>query len=91
MDLANAVLRDAQSKAASLAAAVHRRLGAATAISEGRIKNLGSSIGVVSESPFASDRDTRYQAAGEDLLRIPPLKLQAAIDVIFEMKGKPSK
>ena len=91
LDLASAAINDAQRKATVLVGVAGKRLGAATAISEGRIKNLGSSVGLVTEAQYNSDRDTRHLAQGEDLLAIAPLKLQAAIDVIFEMKPKPGK
>lgn len=93
LDLAGAALGDARRRAGSLAERADKRIGAATAISEGRIKNLGTSFGLVSEAAYAADQDTRYGAAGarDDLLEIPPLKLQAAIDVIFELKPKTMK
>lgn len=88
LDLASAAITDAQRKATALVSVVGKRLGAATAISEGRIKNLGTSVGLVTEAQYSSNRDTRHLAVGDDLLVIAPLKLQAAIDVIFEMKAK---
>ncbi|MES2047495.1 MAG: SIMPL domain-containing protein [Pseudomonadota bacterium] len=91
LDLASAAIIDAQRKATALVSVVGKRLAAATAISEGRIKNLGSSVGLVTEGQYSSDRDARHLAQGEDLLAIAPLKLQAAIDVIFEMKPKSGK
>lgn len=91
LDLAGEAIKDAQRKASSLANVAGKRLGAVTVISESRIKSLGSSFGVVSENTYSQDGDTRFQTAREDLLRVPPLKLQATIDVMFALKLKSIK
>ncbi|MDY7537812.1 SIMPL domain-containing protein [Undibacterium sp. 5I1] len=91
LDLAGEAIKDAQRKASSLVNIAGKRLGAVMAISESRIKSLGSSFGVVSENTYSQDGDTRLQTVGEDLLRVPPIKLQATIDVMFELKPKSIK
>jgi uncharacterized protein YggE len=84
--LASAAIDDAKRKATRLAAAAENRLVRVTAISEGRIKNLTTSIGLVNEASSGFERDGRYQVRGEEFFLIPDLKLQAAIDMIFAIK-----
>lgn len=88
LDLAGAAIDDAKRKATRLAAVADNRIVRVTAISEGRIKNLTASIGLVNEASSNVERDARHQVRGEEFLLIPDLKLQAAIDMIFAIRKK---
>lgn len=88
LDLAGAAIDDAKRKATKLAAVADNRIVRVTAISEGRIKNLTASIGLVTETPSSFERDVRNQVRGEEFFLIPDLKLQAAVDMIFAIRKK---
>ncbi|GGC64767.1 SIMPL domain-containing protein [Undibacterium terreum] len=86
LDLSIEAAKDAQRKATGMVSAYGKHLGAVTAMSEGKLKSLSSAIGLVSESSSSHAEIERRQAVGIDLFVIPPLKLQASIDVIFKIK-----
>lgn len=86
LDLSIAAAKDAQRKATGLLTAYGKRLGAVMAITEGKLKNLSTAIGLVSEKSTSYSEVERRKAIGEDLFVIPPLKLQSSVDVIFRIK-----
>ncbi|BBB64217.1 hypothetical protein UNDKW_5944 (plasmid) [Undibacterium sp. KW1] len=86
LDLSIEAAKDAQRKASGLLSAYGKRLGAVTAITEGKLKNLSTAIGLVSEKSTSYSEVERRKAIGEDLFSIPPLKLRSAVDVIFRIK-----
>jgi len=86
LDLSIEAVKDAQRKASGLVGSFGKRLGAVTAMSEGKLKNLSTAIGLVNEQSNFLPEVERRQAIGEDLFVIPPLKLQSAVDVIFRIK-----
>lgn len=86
LDLSIAAAKDAQRKATGLLTAYGKRLGTVTAITEGKLKNLSTAIGLVSEKSTSYSEVERRKAIGEDLFVIPPLKLQSLVDVIFRIK-----
>ncbi|MBC3861505.1 SIMPL domain-containing protein [Undibacterium jejuense] len=86
LDLSIEAVKDAQRKASGLVGSFGKHLGAVTAMSEGKLKNLSTAIGLVNEQSTFLPEVERRQAIGEDLFVIPPLKLQSSVDVIFRIK-----
>lgn len=86
LDLSIEAAKDAQRKASGLVSSFGKHLGAVTAMSEGKLKNLSAAIGLVSENSTFHTEVERRQAVGENLFVVPPLKLQSSVDVIFRIK-----
>ncbi len=86
LDLSIEAAKDAQRKAIGMVSAYGKHLGPVMAMSESKLKSLTAAIGLVSESSSSRTEIDRRQAVGIDLFVIPPLKLQASIDVIFKIK-----
>ena len=82
-------LKDAQRRAKVIASGVGRKLGAATGVSTGQIKNLGTSMGLVPSDfrTYSGARDGgRPSSDVEALLTISALKMNLNVDVVYRLK-----
>jgi uncharacterized protein len=82
-------LRDAQRRAKVIAAGVGRKLGPATGVSTGQIKNLGTAMGLVPSDfrTYTGARDGgRPSSDVEALLTISALKMNLNVDVVYRLK-----
>ncbi len=85
LELIARAVKDAQHKAEAMALGLGKRLGAATAVSSGQLRNLGSAVGLASTDPY-HDSEGRKPQDTADLLMIVALKLEQSVDVIFRIK-----
>jgi uncharacterized protein YggE len=82
-------LRDAQRRARVIATGVGRKLGQATGVSTGQLKNLGTSMGLVPSDfrTYSGARDGgRPSSDVEALLTISALKMNLNVDVVYRLK-----
>ncbi|MBJ7312273.1 SIMPL domain-containing protein [Rugamonas sp. CCM 8940] len=87
MELATQALKDAQRRADTMARAVGKRAGAATAISSDQLKNLTSSVGLQTVNDYTNtNKQKGKQPEGGDLLMVSSLRLSQSLDVIFRIK-----
>ena len=78
-------IADARRKAEAMAAGLGRKLGPASAVSSGSLKNLGSAMGLVT-ADFFGRAGSREQLNRKDFLTIDILKMAQPVDVIFRIK-----
>jgi uncharacterized protein YggE len=86
IELMGAAIKDAQRKAQAMALGVGGKLGPATAVSAGQLKNLSTSMGLVA-ADFNYTRATgKREVDSKDFLTIDIQKLAQPVDVIFRLK-----
>ncbi|MES2128720.1 MAG: SIMPL domain-containing protein [Pseudomonadota bacterium] len=86
IELMGAAIKDAQRKAEAMALGVGRKLGAATAVTAGQLKNLSTSMGLVA-ADFNYTRATgKRELDSKDFLTIDIQKMAQLVDVIFRLK-----
>jgi uncharacterized protein YggE len=86
MALAGDAIRIARRKAEAIAAGLGRKLGAASAVSTGDLKNLTRAMGL---APSESNQRSSTQKIGTeraDLLTVMSLKFAQPVDVIYRLK-----
>ncbi|NHZ35679.1 SIMPL domain-containing protein [Massilia rubra] len=87
MELAGDALRIARRKAEGIAAGLGRKLGAASAVSTGDLKNLTRAMGLApSEAGARSSPDQKIGTERADLLTVMSLKFAQPVDVIYRLK-----
>jgi uncharacterized protein YggE len=88
-ELTAAAVRDAQRRAEAMAAGVGKKVGAATAISSGQLRNLTNAVGLMpGDLYFRRDqqRSVPAQPADKDFLATEVLRWSQTVDVIFRIK-----
>jgi uncharacterized protein len=85
MELIGEAIRDARRKAEAMAAGLGRKLGPASAVTSGGLKNLGNSMGLVT-ADFLRRPEARGPVERRDFLAVSALKLQQPVDVIFRIR-----
>ena len=86
IELMGAAIKDAQRKAEAMALGVGRKLGPATAVTAGQLKNLSTSMGLVA-ADFNYTRSTgKREVDSKDFLTIDIQKMAQPVDVIFRLK-----
>jgi uncharacterized protein YggE len=78
-------IKDARRKAEAMAAGLGRKLGAATAVSSGALKNLGNAMGLV-QAQFYGRQSSDEQTKRSDFLSVDVIKMAQPVDVIFRIK-----
>jgi uncharacterized protein YggE len=79
-------LQDARKKAANMAVGVGRKLGDASAISSGQLKNITTAMGLAGSEQLGSRSTAQPSQTGKDFLMIEAQKFQQPVDVIFRLK-----
>ncbi len=79
-------LRDARKKAANMAVGVGRKLGDASAVSAGQLKNITTAMGLAGSEQLGSRSTAKPSQTGKDFLMIEAQKFQQPADVIFRLK-----
>ena len=85
-ELTAAAISDAQRKAGAMAAGLGKKLGPATAVSAGALKNLGNAMGLVQTDFFGRGGGQREQPVRRDFLSSEILKMAQTVDMIFRIK-----
>jgi uncharacterized protein YggE len=87
MELASDALRIARRKAEGIAAGLGRKLGAASAVSTGDLKNLTRAMGLApNDAASRSSSSQRIGTERADLLTVMSLKFAQPVDVIYRLK-----
>ena len=79
-------LANARRKAEAIAAGVGRKLGLASAVSTGDLKNVTRAVGLGGMREAAYRNPVRADPDREGLLMIVPMKLSQSVDVIYRIK-----
>src|SRR5450830_1629525 len=79
-------LANARRKAEAIAAGVGRKLGPASAVSMGDLKNVTRAVGLGGVREAAYRNPVRADPDREGLLMIVPMKLSQSVDVIYRFK-----
>ena len=85
MKLMAEAIANARRKAEAMAAGLGRKLGPASAVSSGSLKNLGNAMGLV-PADFFGRAGQREQLSRKDFLSVDMLKMAQSVDVIFRIK-----
>ena len=85
-ELTAQALGNARRKAEAIAAGVGRKLGLASAVSTGDLKNVTRAVGLggVQQAPYRNP--VRADPDREGLLMIVPMKMSQSVDVIYRFK-----
>ncbi|WP_164557805.1 SIMPL domain-containing protein [Massilia atriviolacea] len=86
MALAGDALRIARRKAEGIAAGLGRKLGAASAVSTGDLKNLTRAMGLAPGEPGSRSPAQRIGTERAELLTVMSLKFAQPVDVIYRLK-----
>lgn len=86
MNLMAEAIADARRKAEGMAAGLGRKLGPASAVSSGALKNLTNAMGLVQAEYFARGAERREEVNRQDFLTFDILKMAQSVDVIFRFK-----
>ncbi len=79
-------LHDARKKAVNMAAGVGRKLGEASAVSTGQLKNITTAMGLAGSEQLGSRSTAQPSQAGKDFLMVEAQRFQQPVDVIFRLK-----
>lgn len=85
-ELTAQALNTARGRAAAIASGVGRKLGLASAVSTGELKNLTRTMGLSGMQGVASRNPGRNDLSQEELLTIVTMKLSQSVDVIYRLK-----
>lgn len=86
-ELTAAAIKDAQRRAAAMAAGFGKKVGAVTAISSGQLRNLTNAVGLLPVDFYNNrTRGTAANSAEKDFLSIQSLQWTQTVDVIFRIK-----
>lgn len=85
-DLTADALKQARRRADAIAAGVNRKLGLASAVSTGDLKNVSRTIGLSGVQSVANRSPARNETTQEALLAVVPIKLMQSVDVIYRLK-----
>jgi uncharacterized protein YggE len=86
MELAGDAIRIARRKAEGIAAGLGRKLGAASAVSTGDLKNLTRAMGLAPSDAGSRSSSQRIGTERADLLTVMSLKFAQPVDVIYRLK-----
>jgi uncharacterized protein YggE len=86
MELAGDAIRIARRKAEGIAAGLGRKLGAASAVSTGDLKNLTRAMGLAPSDAASRSSSQRIGTERADLLTVMSLKFAQPVDVIYRLK-----
>ncbi|MFP5391729.1 MAG: SIMPL domain-containing protein [Gammaproteobacteria bacterium] len=76
----------ARKKAEGLAAGLGRKLGPATAVTNGELKNVTRAMGLAASDPIERRGAARTEVKREGLLVVDTIKLAQPVDVIYRIK-----
>lgn len=79
-------LKAARRRAEVIAAGIGRKLGLASAVSTGDLKNVTRAVGLGGVQPAAYRNPVRSDPDREGLLMVVPMKLSQSVDVIYRLK-----
>lgn len=85
-ELTAEALKHARRRADAIASGVGRKLGLASAVSTGDLKNVTRAVGLGGAQNVAYRSPVRGDPAREELLMIVPMKLSQSVDVIYRFK-----
>jgi uncharacterized protein YggE len=86
-ELMGDAIKDARIKAESMAAGLGRKLGPASAVTSGQLKNLTTAMGLAATTPsYGGNTTRREQQDGKDFLMIEAQKYAQPVDIIFRLK-----
>lgn len=85
-DLTVEALKNARRRAEAMAGGVGRKLGLASAVSAGDLKNVTRAVGLAGAQSVNVRRTERNDPDREGLLMIVPMKLSQSVDVIYRFK-----
>jgi uncharacterized protein YggE len=85
-DLTADALKQARRRADAIAAGIGRKLGLASAVSTGNLKNVSRTIGLSGVQSVANRSPARNETTQEELLTVVPMKLMQSVDVIYRLK-----
>ncbi len=85
-ELTAEAMKNARRRAEAIAAGVGRKLGLASAVSTGDLKNVTRAIGLGGAQQAAYRSPVRPDPDREGLLMIVPMKLSQSVDVIYRFK-----
>ncbi|NHZ97003.1 SIMPL domain-containing protein [Massilia sp. CCM 8734] len=85
-ELAGDAIRITRRKAEGIAAGLGRKLGAASAVSTGDLKNLTRAMGLAPSEPGSRSSSQKIGTERADLLTVMSLKFAQSVDVIYRLK-----
>jgi len=85
-ELTAQALSNARRKAEAIASGVGRKLGLASAVSTGDLKNVTRAVGLGGAQPAFYRNPVKADPDREGLLMIVPMKLSQSVDVIYRFK-----
>ena len=85
-DLTAEALVNARRRADAIATGIGRKLGMASAVSTGELKNLSRTIGVSGVQGVMDRSPVRNDSTQEELLSIAAIRLSQSVDVIYRLK-----
>ena len=85
-ELTAEALKNARRRAEAMALGVGRKLGPASAVSSGDLKNITRAVGLGGAQQQAYRNPVRPDPDREGLLMIVPMKMTQSVDVLYRMK-----